>query len=458
MPIELPEMLNVPPKLLPVITDFNSYRYFLIEGGRGSGKTQSVARLLLYLASNYKLRIFCGRETQNSIDESVYTVLRDVIDQYELPYDAKATRLTQPHTESQFRFKGFREQGAVNIKGMEGVDILWIDEAQAIQKATLDVLIPTIRKDNAKLFFTMNRYMRDDAVYEFLAGRSDCLHIHIDYFENSFCPLSTKVEAENLKNKSLREYNHIYLGIPLESADDYLFNYEKLYAALEVNPEPNFPYRQRVMAFDFAAQGNDQCVATVLDRVTNQHWKLAERIPWDENDSMVSVGKIVDLIGTYQPDVSILDVGGMGHVVWNRLQEIGVKIERFDGASTENVDKKHYVNARANGYYELKDWFDKGLLQIEERDKEVIKQLEKIKMKFRSDGRRLLQAKVDMKKDLTYSPDDADSLMMAVWAAKTYLGNANSYANTNKTATITRKGNPRRGSRRASSGGVRRLR
>lgn len=431
MALNLPEYLNIPDKLLPIITDFNNYKFFVIEGGRGSGKTQSIARILLYIAEKRKVRIFCGREVQNTIEESVYTVFSDLIMKHHLAFDVKKVGITHLSTDSELKFKGFREQGSVNIKGVEGAAIVWVDEAQTVTKPTLDILIPTVRTENSKLIFTMNRYMRDDAVME-LVGRPDCLHIKINYFENPFCPLTLKHEAELVKNKSERDYRHIWLGEPLAQADDYLFNYDKLYHALDVHPFGEKYGNQRIIGIDFAAQGNDSCVATILDRASNQHWKLAERIRWDEPDAMISVGKIVQLMGQFKPDVCILDVGGMGHVVWNRLIEVGMKVERFDGATTKGIDAVHYANARAEGYYILKDWFDNGWLSIGKEHMEVIKQLEKVKMKFRSDGRRVLESKVDMKKDTGgLSPDDADSLMMAVYGAVKFLGKSNSVANDN---------------------------
>jgi len=431
MALNLPEYLNIPDKLLPIITDFNDYKFFVIEGGRGSGKTQTIARILLYIAEKRKVRIFCGREVQNTIEESVYTVFSDLIMKHHLAYDVKKVGITHLTTDSELKFKGFREQGSVNIKGVEGAAIVWVDEAQTVTKPTLDILIPTVRTENSKLIFTMNRYMRDDAVME-LVGRPDCLHIKINYFENPFCPLTLKHEAELVKNKSERDYRHIWLGEPLAQADDYLFNYDKLHHSMEIQTFGEKFGNQRIMGIDFAAQGNDSCVATILDRETNQHWKLAERIRWDEPDAMISVGKIVQLMGQFKPDVCILDVGGMGHVVWNRLIEVGMKVERFDGATTKGIDAVHYANARAEGYYILKDWFDNSWLSISKEHIEVIKQLEKVKMKFRSDGRRVLESKVDMKKDTGgLSPDDADSLMMAVYGAVKFLGKSNSVANDN---------------------------
>jgi phage terminase large subunit len=149
------------------VTEFDKYRYFILEGGRGGGKSQAVGRLFLYLADCYNLRMVCGREVQNSIKESVYTLMaelarvynlnfdilaseirhRELARVYNLNFDILASEIRHRSSGSTMSFRGFREQGAFNIQGMEGVDVLWIDEAQAITKKTLDVLIPTIRKE-----------------------------------------------------------------------------------------------------------------------------------------------------------------------------------------------------------------------------------------------------------------------------------------------------------------------
>ena len=423
---EYPEILSMPDKLKPIFTTFNEYDVCLLEGGRLSAKSQSVGRLLLYLGERRKLRIVCGREIAANIEESVYTLLKDLISEHGLDYDVFAYKICHRVSGTEFKFKGFREQGSVSVKGLEGCDILWIDEAQSITPHTLSVIDPTIRKSKSKLFFTMNRFLRDDAVPEMYAGKKNTLHIKINYFENPFCPLAMKVKAEDMKLKNERDYRHIYLGEPLTQADDYLFNFDKLHAAFDIKPFGEIYKRQRVLSIDFAAQGNDQCVATVLDRHSNQHWGLTERCPWNEPDTMISVGKIVDMIGRFKPDLTIIDIGGMGKVVFDRLNEVfsgsGVKIMAFDGGSTAGVDTNHYGNIRSEGYHLLVDWLDSGFLCLDKKDMEVVKQLEKIKMKYHSNGVRYIQAKVDMKKELHYSPDDADSLMMGVYCAAKFLG------------------------------------
>lgn len=439
--LNLPLILQMPEKLLPMVTRFNEFTLFLLEGGRGSAKSHSVARFLLFLGEKRKLRIFCGREIQANIEESVYTLLKDLIEQFDLAYTVYAKKIVHKFSGTEFKFKGFREQGNVSVKGLEGVDILWIDEAQSITKPTLDIIMPTMRKQGCRVFFTMNRYMRDDAVPEYCIGLPECLHIKINYFDNPYCPLSLKKQAETMREKSERDYRHIWLGEPLQQADDYLFNLDKLHDAYDVVAYGERWGRQRVLAIDFAAQGNDQCVASVLDRLTNQHWKLTERLPWDEPDTMVSVGKIVNMIGEFKPNVTIIDIGGMGKPVFDRLNELGLNIIPFDGGSTKGIEKEHYGNWRAQGYYTLREWFEQGFLVIRKQDAEVIKQLEKIKMKYRSNGVRMIQSKVDMKKELGYSSDDADSLMMAIVGAQYHMSGSANTISGHEGNTITRRSN-----------------
>lgn len=427
----LPQILAIPPKLEPVLDKINDYKIFVVEGGRGSAKTQTIARILLYIAQERVMRAFCGREIQSTIEESVYAVLADLIMQYKLAFRVQKNGITCLTTGSTFKFKGFREQGSVNIKGIEGADIVWVDEAQSITKPTLDVLLPTLRKENCKYIFTLNRMFRDDAVME-LASRDDCLHIHIDYFENPYCPATLLDEAERCRVTNEREYNHIWLGQPASSGDEYLFDFDKLYASLTVQPHGDLYKRQRVMGIDIGAQGNDASVASILDRLSAQHWEVSEQIKWYQPDTTLTVGKIIGLIAQFKPDVIVIDVGGIGWGVYCDLLAAGVQnLYAFNGASTDGIGPMSY-NVRADGYWLLRDWFGLGFLRMLEQYRDTLKQLEKIKMKMRTDGKRQIEAKEKMKAEIGHSPDEADSVMMAVYGAVKYLGkSATSQAPTN---------------------------
>ena len=350
MDLVFPEILNIPPKLIPFILNFNCYSYFLLEGGRASGKTQSVARFLLYICENRRVRICCGREIQNSINESVKTVFLDLIENYSLPYIIKKDCLIHKTTSSKIFFKGFREQGSVNIKGLEGVDVLWIDESQSITKATLDIIVPTIRKKNSVIIFTMNRYTRFDSVYNFCAKRDDCLHINICYFDNPFVDKKILHEAQVSKETNINDYNHIWLGYPLSNNNEFLLSSDMLDKAINLEYEVDLSYFcNSVMSVDLSASGADLCVAKLFVQQNNCVWLEKYTVSWSEADTDITKGKIISLYSQWNPKSLIIDADGLGYPIWVSVQKAINSAIAFRGA--KKPISKYAINARADGYY-----------------------------------------------------------------------------------------------------------
>ena len=54
-----------------------AYEYIILEGGRGGGKSETVAQVLILLATRVKTRILCTREIQKTMKDSVYRMLVD---------------------------------------------------------------------------------------------------------------------------------------------------------------------------------------------------------------------------------------------------------------------------------------------------------------------------------------------------------------------------------------------
>lgn len=411
--LTLPEILNIPPKLYPFIFKFNNYSYFLLEGGRASGKTQSVARFLLYIAENRHVRICCGREIQNSIDESVKTVFLDLIDKYNLIYEIKRDSLIHKTTGSKIFFKGFREQGKVNIKGLEGVDILWIDEAQSIAKATLDVIVPTIRKKNSVIIFTMNRYTRFDSVYNFCAKRNDCLHINICYFDNPYVDEKIKKEALVSKQTNLNDYNHIWLGYPLSNNNEYLISSDIIDKSINLEIVTDLSYSTNsVMSVDLSASGADLCVAKLFVQQNDKIWLEKQTTSWSESDTDITKGKIASLYAQWSPRLLIIDADGLGYPIWVSIQKMIQSAIGFRGAKKPLT--KFAINARADGYLALREYLEKGYLKL--TDKNAIRQLEYIKKVYKPNGLIAIQDKKEMRKLHNESPDFADCVMMALYA------------------------------------------
>lgn len=424
-------MLNIPPKMLPMITEFNNYVYFLGEGGRGSSKTQSVARFLLYLGDICKIKICCGREIQNTINESVKAVFEGLISDFNLNYTIKDKEIIHNKTGSTIFFKGFREQGKVNIKGLADVDILWIDEAEAITKPTLDVIIPTvIRKPNARIFFTMNRFVRNDAVYVYCVGHPDCLHININYFDNPFLTEQMLKEAKLCKQKNESDYNHIWLGHPKDQAKDFLIAASKIEFAKTITFTPENIIHNRVMSVDLAGSGGDLNVVKLLERKTTTIWEEVFTDKWHEPDTDITVGKILFLYSKYKPDILIIDADGVGYPIVNTIKKSIPNCIAFRGGGTIKNKITTAKNPRAEGYLVLKEFFQNGWLKI--HCEQTARQLEYIKVVYKP-GYIVIQSKEEIRKEQGESPDYADTLMMAVYAIDKYsymFASANSNSST----------------------------
>ena len=408
-------LLEIPKKLQPIITEFNNYRYFLIEGGRGGGKSQTIARILLTLAEKYLLRIVCGREIQKNITESVHSLMSDLVRSFKLAFEVYATKIVHLTSQTQINFRGFREQGAFNIQGMEGIDITWIDEAQAITKQTRDVLIPTIRKDNAKIIFTMNRHVADDPVYEFCKDRADCLHIHLDYFDNPFCTNALKHEAEECKKKDIDDYNHIWLGVPLDKSEDSVFNYSELEEATKNKHILAPSYGMRLAGFDIARYGDDKCACVIIQQMGALHWEEIYTDQWGQKDLNYTTGRILSIINEQNVTKSIIDEDGIGSGPLDTLQQ-GRGMDNIVGFRNPSIaysDNKDYANNRTVNTYKLKKMLLDSHMAL--NNEELIKELLTMKFTYDHQQRKILISKELMRtKFKIKSPNLADALIMAI--------------------------------------------
>lgn len=412
----LPKILDIPDKLLAICDPdtFNKYRYFIIKGGRGGAKSQSVGRFLLYLNEKYRLRTVCGRETQNSITESVYSLLADLIREHQLDFDIGAQKITARPTESIINFRGFREQGAFNIQGMEGIDLLWIDEAQAITKQTLDVLLPTIRKELAKIIFTMNPHVFNDPVIAILSKRDDCLVIHINYDENQHCTNALKNEAVECKKRSEKDYEHIWLGKPLDQGEDALFGLEDFEIGKRNAHILAAGYGVRVAGFDIARFGDDKCAAFVFQQMGALHWEEVFVDEWDKRDLNYTTGRILQIVNEQKVDYAAIDEDGLGAGPFDSLSK-GRQDERFFGFRNVQFGpkvNKDYGDNRSSNAYKLKNALFDGHRCI--RNQKVIDELLTLKYTFDNVQRReLISKKVMKEKFKIVSPNLGDAAIMA---------------------------------------------
>jgi phage terminase large subunit len=206
--------VRFPPKLEFL---FQSHRYKVAHGGRGSGKSWGFARALLIQGAQTKLRILCTREVQKSIKDSVHKLLSDQIQNLGLGgfYTVLQTEIRGANG-TEFIFAGLSDQTAESIKSYEGVDRCWVEEGQAVSKRSWDILIPTIRKDGSEIWVSFNPELDTDETWKrfVVSPPPGAFVAQVNYTDNPW--FGGVLEQERLHSQATdpKEYQNIWEGKP----------------------------------------------------------------------------------------------------------------------------------------------------------------------------------------------------------------------------------------------------
>ena len=206
MNIELPNYMR------PHIA--NHARYHMLMGGRGSGKTTSVARLFVLYAFASKKKILCCREIQKSIKDSTYASIEKAVNELNLRSSFKFTlnNIICKRTGSEFIFKGLRSN-VTQIASMEGIDLVYGEEAQSFSEESLEILIPTIRQKNSSLWFNWNPRLPTDPIEKLKKlVKDEAIISHVNYTDNPFFPEVLDKDRLLCEKYAPDIYAHIWLG------------------------------------------------------------------------------------------------------------------------------------------------------------------------------------------------------------------------------------------------------
>jgi phage terminase large subunit len=201
-----------PPKLEFL---FEPYRYKVAYGGRGGAKSWGFARALLIQGAQQKLRILCTREIQNSIKDSVHKLLSDQIQALGLEefYNPLQTEIRGKNG-TEFIFSGLADKTAANIKSFEGVDRVWVEEAQTVSKRSWDLLVPTIRAPGSEIWVSFNPELDTDPTYQrFVLNAPPNSHVvKINYEDNPWFTPELEAERAFCERSDPADYRNIWLG------------------------------------------------------------------------------------------------------------------------------------------------------------------------------------------------------------------------------------------------------
>lgn len=215
--------ITYPKAFYPIRT--RKARRKIAKGGRGSAKSESFGRLAIRRAYTEKLRFLCSRELQSSIKESVHQTLKDIIFEYKLDKYFRITDTSiKSYTGTEFIFKGLRNNYN-EIKSLKGIDVAWIEEGEGISQNSLDILIPTIRKDDSELWVSYNPETKESPCDKTFITHAhpDSIIVDMNWRDNPWFTDVLRREKDLCKIVDFEKYLWVWEGQYKKYAHDLIF-------------------------------------------------------------------------------------------------------------------------------------------------------------------------------------------------------------------------------------------
>lgn len=247
------------------------------HGGRGGGKShffgdEGVDRCLA------GQRGVCIREIQNTIAESSKALIEAKIHERGLSHlftitEVKITSVTG----GLIIFKGLRDFNAANIKSLEGFDWAWVEEAQTITQRSLDLLIPTIRKEGSELWFSWNPRHETDPVDVLLRQNTPegAIVVEVGLDDNPWATDVLKTERDRAYEIDTEKAEHVWGGGYEQISEGAIFARQILDARKD-GRIARVPYDTASMVFTGWDLGRDDETAIWFAQVVGRELRIID--------------------------------------------------------------------------------------------------------------------------------------------------------------------------------------
>ncbi len=219
-------------------------RYFIVSGGRGSGKSFSINALLVMLTYEQGHTILFTRYTLTSAYISIIPEFIDKLEQFGSIADFHITKdeILNKKTGSKIIFRGIKTSSGdqtANLKSLQGITTWVVDEAEELvdeQKFdTIDLSVRQQGKPNriililnptTKEHFIYRRFFEDRGVQEGSnTTKENTTYIHTTYKDNIKNLSKSYIEQiEQMKIRRPEKYKQQMLGAWLNKAEGVIFN------------------------------------------------------------------------------------------------------------------------------------------------------------------------------------------------------------------------------------------
>ncbi len=463
--------LKINRKLEPVLTKPKPIK--VIFGGRGSGKSIGVGDIMTMKMETEAADIYCLREFQESVIDSVHRVFVDSIqERLKLPgWEVFENKVIAP-TGARTVYRG-AARNPDSIQSAQGYKYSWFEEAHRASKTSLDKLLPTIlRNPGAECWFTANSQSSADpfsqrfivpyldelntkGIYE------DDLHliVKVNWRDNPWWNAEQEALRQwDYENRPRAEYDWIWEGHFNDSVEGSIIKPEWFDAAIDAHKldtraeglfEPHGPV---IVAHDPFDDGEDAgglavrhgsiiqhvsakktgAIDVVCDWATGHARKIgADWFVWDGDGMGTGLKRQISTAFDGTRTQYHMFRGSLAGSAQDNAKEIyqpakGDKTAKTYAGTFKNNRAQYYI-ALANRFKATYDFVVKGKhsdpvdmisLNSEGIDDMVGLRSEMCRIPRKPDGNGLEQimSKIDMKKAGIRSPNMSDAVMMTMFS------------------------------------------
>lgn len=223
-------------------------RYFIITGGRGSGKSYAVTLILCLLLFEKGHKVLFTRYTMTAAKISIIPEFLEKIEQLELTEYFTITRdsIINIVTGNEIIFRGIKTSSGdqtANLKSLQGITTWVLDEAEElVDEEIFDKIDLSVRQKGiqnrvilimnpaTKAHWIYNRFFEEAAVQEGSnTTKGQTTYIHTTYLDNEEnLDESFLKQVERIRTTRPEKYKHQILGGWLNKAEGVIFDRWKL--------------------------------------------------------------------------------------------------------------------------------------------------------------------------------------------------------------------------------------
>lgn len=345
--------IQIPDKFTTVWNSILPYQIWY--GGRGSAKswTKAIYFLCKAMSKSYCRTVF-ARDTQKNVRNSQYQLFKDIANRFECfhgQFSFADTVMKITHNKSGNLLLGGSFEQPDTLRSVADPTDFWAEEpitreAQIKRQDFFDIVGSLRNADNVptQFHFTFNPISKQTWIYQdfFESGmyEGEVETLFVNYWDNPFCPDSTKLFLRGLKTKDPKRYEVDALG-------NWGVAYEGLIYA-NYTPVPDMP-ESMFYGLDFGY--NDPCalVEGMVFDTPNQDKKdlfVRELLYESQHTSSTLIQRFVNL-GISKAKVMICDNARPEMIA--DLQQAGYNVrgcEKYKGSVADGINRVKKFNLK----------------------------------------------------------------------------------------------------------------